>query len=155
MTCRVHTWRAVVLIGALMLRCGASSADAPQLPSALRCDFDSYASAVAEQPDRNIKAVVRSEPGIDPLIYAAIDPNSRTAQLIGNIGAAKVTMIATATTWSFVEVTDAGNITVTQVFVWDEPGAASGVYRAIHSRQSSIMGAIAASQHYGHCKALN
>jgi hypothetical protein len=134
---------------------GYAKADSPPAPNALRCEFTSYASAVAQQPDKDIKAEVRAEPGIDPLIFAALDPQGRSAQLIGNIGAAPVTMIATSTTWSFVEVTDAGNVTVTQVFLWNEPEAQSGRYRAIHSRQSSVMGAIAASQHYGHCKALN
>jgi hypothetical protein len=35
--------------------------------------------------------------------------------------ARQVTLIATGITWSFVEVTDAGNINVTQTFLFEEP----------------------------------
>ena len=149
-----NIWRTVVAAGAMALGSG-SSADAPSLPGALRCEFDSYTSAVAEKTDKHVKATVRAEPGVDPLIYTSLDIANRSAQLIGNVGASRVTLIATGITWSFVEVTDAGNVNVTQVFIFDEPEARFGLYRAIHSRHSSIVGVIVASQHYGHCKALN
>jgi hypothetical protein len=135
--------------------CGNVQADAPPLPGALKCEFDSYTSAIAEKADSKIRATVRTEPGIDPLTYADLDAANGSAQLIGNIGASRVTLIATGITWSFVEVTAAGNVNVTQAFLFDEPDAPLGLYRAIHSRHSSIAGIIVASQHYGHCKALN
>lgn len=142
----------------LLLICAVSSiagAGQPSVPGALRCEFEVYASAVAEKAEKSIGAEIRNRSGIDPLIFAALNPDTRSAQFVGNIGATTVTMIATGTTWSFVEVTDTGNVNVTQVFLWDEPQAAAGIYRAIHSRHSSLMGVIVASQHYGHCKALN
>jgi hypothetical protein len=154
MTAPHNIWRTVVAAGAMALSSGAH-ADAPPFPGALRCEFESHTSAVAEKPDKSIRATVRAEPGIDPLIYTAFDAANGSAQLICNIGASRVTLIATGITWSFVEVTDAGNINVTQAFLFEEPDAQFGLYRAIHSRHSSFAGAIVASQHYGHCKALN
>jgi hypothetical protein len=135
--------------------CDNARAEAPPFPGALRCGFESYTSAVAGKPDKSIRATVRAEPGIDPLIYTAFDAANGSAQLIGNVGASRVTLIATGITWSFVEVTDAGNVNVTQAFLFEEPDAQVGLYRAIHSRHSSFAGAIVASQHYGRCKALN
>jgi hypothetical protein len=135
--------------------CSHAHAETSPLPGALKCEFESYASAVAEKNATSITAQIKSQPGIEPLTFADLDANTQSAQMIGNVGASRVTMFATGTTWSFVEVTDAGNINTTQVFLWDEPEADRGVYRAIHSRHSSIMGVIVASQHYGHCKVLN
>jgi hypothetical protein len=145
----------IVLSLLALVLCKDVRAEAPPLPGALRCEFESYTSAIAEKADRDIRATVRAEPGIDPLTYADLDPANGSAQLIGNIGASRVTLIATGITWSFVEVTDAGNVNITQAFLFGEPDAPRGLYRAIHSRHSSIAGVIVASQHYGHCKALN
>ncbi len=147
--------RAAVL-GAIAAFVGrAAMAEQPPIPNALRCEFSAYTAGTSEPHQIAFDVAAKDEGGIDPLIYSALDPDKRTAQMVGNAGASDVTFFAMSTTWSFVEVTDFGNVTVTQVFLWDEPEAELGVYRAVHSRQSSIMGAIAASQHYGHCKALN
>lgn len=127
--------------------------DEPKMPKALQCTFESYASGTAEQSDARIAARVRQEPGIDPLTYTAFDSAKGKALLSGNAGAAEVMFIATAFTWSFVEVTEAGNVNVTEVFLWNEPNADLNIYRAVHSRHSSMMGSIVASQHYGRCKA--
>jgi hypothetical protein len=128
--------------------------DAPPMPKKLRCEFESYASGEATQNASRITAQIKQGPGIDPLTFSSLDPVKGTAQFIGNAGASNVSFIATAFTWSFIEVTDAGNVNVTQIFLWNEPNADLGTYRAVHSRHSSMMGAIIASQHYGRCKAL-
>jgi hypothetical protein len=130
-------------------------AESPPLPSALRCEFESHTSGTSQSKDSRISAMVKQEPGIDPLIYGSLDPVKGSAQLIGNVGASDVMFVATAFNWSFVEITDAGNVKVTQVFVWEETAADLGYYRAVHSRHSSMMGAIVVSQHYGRCKALS
>lgn len=129
--------------------------DAPPPPKALRCEFETYSSGTAQQNDARINARIEHEAGIDPLTFAAFDIAKGTAQMIGNTESSDVTLIATAFSWSFVEVTETGNVNVTQVFLWDEPNADIGLYRAVHSRHSSIMGSIAVSQHYGRCKVLN
>lgn len=106
------------------------------------------------QTASRITARIKQEPGIDPLTFSSLDPLKGTAQFIGSIGATNVTFISTAFAWSFIETTDVGNVNVTEVFLWNEPNADLGMYRAVHSRHSSIMGVIVASQHYGRCKVL-
>jgi hypothetical protein len=147
--------RIPIAVSMLLATSSATQSDAPPMPKALRCEFESYSSGTADQTAARITARIKQEPGIDPLMYAALDPAKGTAQFIGNIGAANVTLIATAFTWSLVEVTETGNVNVTQVFLWDEPSADIGSYRAVHSRHSSMMGSIVVSQHYGRCKVLN
>ena len=129
-------------------------ADPISVPAALKCEFESYASGLADERASRISAEVKHEPGIDTLIYSAIDPGRDSAQLVGNAGASTVTFIGNGLTWSFIEVTDAGNVNVTQAFIWNEPDASQHLYRAVHSRHSSFAGRIVVSQHYGHCKAL-
>lgn len=129
-------------------------ADAPKMPRALRCEFESYASGIAEPTAARITATIKQEPGIDPLTFSALDPSKGTAQFIGNIGTSNVTFISSAFAWTFIETTEPGNVNLTEVFLWNEPSADLGMYRAVHSHHSSMMGAIVVSQHYGRCKAL-
>jgi hypothetical protein len=83
----MRAFSCIALLVLAFAGCGYVRADAPPFPGALRCEFESYTSAVAEKPDKSIRATVRAEPGIDPLIYTAFDAANGSAQLIGNVGA--------------------------------------------------------------------
>jgi len=60
------------ILGAL-LASSAALADAPKMPKALRCEFESNASGTAEPTNGRITATIKQEPGIDPLTFAALD----------------------------------------------------------------------------------
>ena len=125
--------------------------ESQEYPPALVCAFTH--SAVAESDRGSAAFTVESKDGrgMEPFIFAAINLQNRTAQLIGNAGSADVKIVVGSLGLTFVEITPAGNLNITAVSNYEEP--ASGIFRAVHSRNSNIVGAIVASQYYGTCEA--
>jgi hypothetical protein len=83
------------------------------------------------------------------ITFASVDLTKGTAQMVGNAGAAPVTVLANEGRMHFVEVTDAGNLSVTSVFVLSRSGEQ---LPAVHSRHMALLGASAVvSQYTGTC----
>jgi hypothetical protein len=113
-----------------------------------------HAEAVSEPHSREFTAKVKSDHEQLAMTFAAINPVNRSAQLIGNLGAANVQMVVGSDRLTFVETTLAGNVNVTAVSADVEPSpSVSLVYRAVHSRSANFFGQILASQYYGICTA--
>jgi hypothetical protein len=115
-------------------------------PTAFVCTFDrGYFSTSRDS------ASFTTEPGGKmQLTYAAIDVGKGTAQMIGNQGAANVTVVQGSGGLHFLELTPAGGLTVTSVYF--TPGS-RGAAAAVHSRHTgdSITGALV-SQFFGFCE---
>jgi hypothetical protein len=83
------------------------------------------------------------------LHFDSIDSNTHKARLIGNNGAADVSVLLTPESLSFIEVTPSGNPNFTTVFPSLRAGASDFI--AVSSRHVSIFGPFP-SQHHGTCK---
>ena len=121
----------------------ASVASAVAQPKAIVCEFTSRHSANFDpryQPNKTGERLA--------LTFASIDVAARSAQLIGNAGAATVTLFASEGKLNFVEVTDGGNITMTSVFALVPSG---DPMPAVHSRHMMMLGMALVSQFTGSC----
>jgi hypothetical protein len=81
--------------------------------------------------------------------FDSIDANSHKARLIGNAGAADVTVLLTPESLSFIEVTPSGNPNLTTVFPALKAGTSEFI--AVSSRHVSFIEPFP-SQHHGACK---
>lgn len=117
-----------------------ASAGQPGLASALKCDFDSGVfHAWGEKTQINSDHF--------SLIYNSINVKSRTARLIGNIGASDIAVVESVGHLTFLEVTPSGNVTVTTVYT----SGKKLPYPAVHSRHVGLQREPWGSQMYGSC----
>ena len=114
-------------------------------PKAFKCLFPGGVSA-----DDKGKGLSPETTGPMAFTLASIDTKTKTAQLIGNIGANKVRVIPGDGGLHFLNLTGSGNLVVTTVFASTD---AEGKFHAVHSRHVSIDGPIV-SQYYGSCEGL-
>jgi hypothetical protein len=115
-------------------------------PTAFVCNFDRGYFSTSRG-----SASFTTEPGGKMQIsYAAIDVSKGSAQMIGNQGAAAVTVVQGSGGLHFLELTPAGGLTVTSVYFTPGSRVASA---AVHSRHigNSITGAMV-SQFFGFCE---
>jgi hypothetical protein len=71
-----------------------------------------------------------------------VDPNSKKAYVLGNLGSSEVTIVRNTDGISFVDITASGNVMVTTV---------TDARDAVHSRNSIVAGELVPSQYYGTC----
>ena len=125
----------------------ASSALAAPAPKAFVCAFEG--ATVTTVDNGEIKKAASTDKMT--LTYAAIDMAAGKAQLVGNIGAGEVAVIAAEFGYSFVEITAVGAVNLTTVF---STTLKRGGFFAIHSRHVNIAGPLV-SQFAGSCEARN
>lgn len=80
------------------------------------------------------------------LVFDSINTKAGTARLIGNAGAADVTVLETPNHLNFVEVAPAGNIKLTSIYVTARDLKA-GHFRHVGRIEKPML-----SQHYGSCQ---
>lgn len=83
------------------------------------------------------------------LHFDSIDAKKGTARLIGNVGAADIVTLLTATSLSFIEQTFTGNLNLTTVFPFYKKDTQEFV--AVTSRHQLLESAFP-SQHHGTCQ---
>jgi len=116
----------------------ATAAEAP-MPKSLKCEFTSGVfHAWGEETKINSDKL--------EMVFDSIDAKARTARIIGNAGAEDVAVILTPDHLSFMEITGAGNINLTTVYL------SPSELRAVHSRHVGLDGWPLLSQSYGICR---
>jgi hypothetical protein len=123
---------------------GESSMQALRAARSLKCSFPLDASAAWDGDEPKVKSATQ-EFGFH---IDGIDPDKRTARLIGNAGANDVLAVYGPDSISFVEVVPLGAVNLTTVHAWRDKG---GHFKAVHSRHTAI-GGPSPSQNYGHCQ---
>lgn len=86
--------------------------------TSIRCQLNIGSTATWKAGSPSIE---RSESGEGEVTFDAIEPEESTARAIGNVGAEDVLVLSTQIGFTFVEVTDAGNLVVTTVFASTAP----------------------------------
>jgi hypothetical protein len=94
-------------------------------------------------------AFENDEDGAGAFLIAAIDVEKGTAQLVGRAGASDLTVINGPYNVTFLEVTPAGNTTLTSVF---PKTVRENEYFAVHSRHMGAPLGAVVSQYYGTCR---
>lgn len=89
--------------------------------SSIRCQFQEGTKAAWEGGSLNIETAEEKE----EVTFDSIDPESGTARLIAERGAADVRVMRTKVGFTFLDVTDAGNPVITTVFAFVVPGRQS------------------------------
>lgn len=72
-----------------------------------------------------------------------VDKEKGTAYIFGNQGSAEVDMLPSEFGFTFIEITDAGNVMTTTI---------DSVGDSVHSRNTVIRGKLVPTQYYGKCK---
>ncbi|WP_439643872.1 hypothetical protein [Gemmatimonas sp.] len=85
------------------------------------------------------------------LIFDSIDHKRRTARLISNQGAEDISAHLADDAIFLLESTLSGHLQVTAIY---EPRGQDGLYKAVHSRHTSMMDHPLPSQFYGSCRPL-
>ena len=120
--------------------------DALLAARSLKCSFGRGASADWKAGRPN---VTLDRAGADFILhFDSIDPDKRTARLIGNQGATDVSVLRTATGLHFLEVTGSGNINLTTAFARMVPEG----FIAVTSRHLDLTRLPYPSQSHGTCK---
>ena len=120
--------------------------DALLAARSLKCIFG---PAAAADWDSGKPKVTIDRQGADFILhFDSIDPDKRTARLIGNRGATDVSFFRTATGLHFLEVTGSGNISVTTAFARMVPEG----FIAVTSRHLDLPRSPYPSQLHGTCK---
>jgi hypothetical protein len=147
----------VITVFLLIADAALAAGDSPPIPASLICEFESNASGSAKKGQTHFVAEAHQYSAMG-LRHTEIDPEHRTARFGPNATIGEtVYLTVTARTWTFVGFTDSDDVTmvsVTTVFVQNEPEAPIGIYRAVDSRQLVDNGEIMAAQNYGHCRAV-
>lgn len=114
-----------------------------------RCDFPSIAISVWE--GEKVRTEIKQQEFSGHIDN--VDIVRGTARLIGNVGAADLTVIGGAGVLHFLELTPSGNLNVTTIFA---RRAASGGLRAVHSRHVLLpVSGPLPSQAVGTCRVWN
>src|SRR5262245_14631188 len=116
-------WMFVVCAAAAV---GPAHGEVTRMPSTLQCQFDSYASAVAEKGSPGFTAEILHDAASDDVTFSDIylDKNRGTGYAWAegrNVSESRPMVYASDTTWVFTEFTSRGNVYVTQVFLEGEP----------------------------------
>lgn len=127
--------------------------------SSIRCQFQEGTKAAWEGGSLNIETAEEKE----EVTFDSIDPESGTARLIAEMGAADVRVMRTEVGFTFLDVTDAGNPVITTVFAFEVPGRQSR-YIAVDSHHmgwpvsfpwpESDTAPVFALQYHGTCEML-
>jgi hypothetical protein len=96
------------------------------------------------------KVAVQQERFDVALHFDSIDAKTGSARMIGNEGAADVTVLASPSGVTFVEQTGSGNIVFTTVFPAMVPG--TDEFYAVTSRHMTLPGGPLPSQYHGKCR---
>jgi hypothetical protein len=119
---------------------------ATNLPAAFVCEF---ATGFFSAPESG-RFVTSETHDTLRLTFASIDPKRGTAQMIGNAGAADVMLVVGLNAVHFVEITGAGNVTLTTVD--DTTTHPNGRFFAAHSRHIASLTELLVSQDFGSCE---
>jgi len=130
-------------------------AGAAQLMQAksLRCQFTSGSVAARSEDGKTNIRNDQFQSGKDFLIIDSIDTKTGRARLIGNVGAIDIFVFTSQSGLHFLEKSEAGNITLTSVFVLKIKD--NDKYIAVHTRHHSmvpIVPTVAPSQYHGSCE---
>lgn len=134
----------LILVLALSLFFSGTATAGENLPRAFACVMPT--GAVTDFAEADFE---RDKDGLGAFLIAAIDPVKKTAQLVGRAGAADLVLIRGQYNLSFVEVTPAGNTTMTSVFPHQLEG---NNFKAVHSRHMASATGVVVSQYYGTCE---
>ena len=115
-------------------------------PKAFKCLFTSSVAA-----EDNGKGLASEPTGPMAFTLASVDIKAKTAQLIGNAGADKVTVLTGDHGLHFMNLTGTDNFIVTTVFASTD---ANGKFHSVHSRHVSLGDKPIVSQYYGSCEGL-
>jgi hypothetical protein len=132
--------RALIFVVAATMPTSSGSQSGPK---AFVCDFSLVATAeffsgwIAKNSRERLN-----------LTFASIDPDKSRAQMIGNAGATEVLLQYGDKSFSFLEVTAAGNRTLTTIFFGAKHDDA---FAAVHSRHMGIGSSAVVSQYRGSC----
>ena len=125
-----------------------SSKAAPN-PISLRCHFP--VGQVIEFTDSGVK--FNKSEKLPDLLFDNIDTGAGTARMLGNAGAETVQVLEGDYVFNFVEITPAGNLTITTVYKLN-PDSADNALRAVQSRHVTVSGKGKPSQYAGRCLTL-
>ena len=136
----------LLVVGAMVSLLLGDRAWARNLPAAFVCEFATGFSSAPE----GARFVTSDTHDTMSMTYASIDQEGGTAQMIGNVGASDVTLVVGPHAVHFVEVTLAGNLTLTTVNTAADP---EGRLFASHSRHIGTSSGLLVSQYLGFCEA--
>jgi len=138
---------AIALTLCLVLPLPAVAGDVDLQAKAFSCNFESGLFTSFEN------GAPESEPsGELSFVFASVDLEKGSAQMVGNNGAADVFLLAGSRTLHFLEQTPTGNLNVTTIY---QDRSDNGHLIAVHSRHVGVEGDPWMSQYWGTCEARN
>jgi hypothetical protein len=130
---------------------GSAWANPSPLPETMKCIYEFSISAKYKEGQWKTK---KGE-GFS-FVYKNIDTQNRSARLVGNAGSADVDVVATTKAITFVELTPAGNYSLTSIFLPYKLQDSDSTFLSVHSRHMNFSSSPfpldpMPSQYYGKC----
>lgn len=166
--------RSLVLVSACLALCGcaAQSAKVPaavaaavpdqipttawsEMPTYFSCHFETHVVSAPVFGGGTFVPKAHTYPlSRDALVYSQIDTQKGTARIGYNRAVVReVSLVINAGVWTFLDLSEPGEIGVTSIIVGVDPVGSIGIHPAIDSRHL-VRGRGAATQQYGSCEAI-